>query len=635
MSEVEAGRTVRWEGRSETNGKHYDVLEAPFVAEDGSTVKLKIMRDVSERKVWESALDDLARFPAENPNPVLRVGVDGALLYANSAAGELLRQWDTGDGGRVPAVWVKRVAAVLRADRRRTWNLRVGKRLFAVTGAPVRARRYVNLYVSDITRLRREQERRREEAKAAASSAALVAAVRAMGEGVVLMQTDGTIVTVNPAAEALIGRQHQDLVGKSIESLLPELLQGDDLSMARAALPYLRRGETPVLRTVAFATDGGRVHALPSVAFVGPSGGEARTVVLTLKDITALRETSALLERVFDNTHVLIAYLDTDMNFVRVNRAYARADGRNPGFFIGRNHFDLFPHEDNQATFRRVIETGEPYAASAQPLDYSGHLERGPAYWDWTLTPVRDETGPVAGLVLCLLDVTTRIQAEQLLLGQKRELRALASELSLAEERERRRLAAGLHDHAGQTLTIARLKLQMIGQHLVGAEAAELHREALSLISQVSEQVRTFTFELSPPVLYQVGLGAALDWLSERFERHFDVLARCEASGDWRSIPEATSVLLFQSARELLANVGKHAGARQVTVGLMAEIGTITMCVEDDGVGFDVNDVETLGRKTHSFGLFSIRERMRHIGGSVEIVSSPGSGTTVTLRVPV
>ena len=184
-------------------------------------------------------------------------------------------------------------------------------------------------------------------------------------------------------------------------------------------------------------------------------------------------------------------------------------------------------------------------------------------------------------------------------------------------------------------LTVAKLKLQMLGQHLASAEAAEFHGETVSLISQASEQVRTLTFELSPPVLYQVGLGAALEWLSERFEQRYGVPTRCEVGGDWRDIAETTRVFLFQSARELLVNVGKHAKARTANVRLSVEGGGAIVSVEDDGVGFDIRDAETPGPTAHSFGLFSIRERMRHIGGSVEITSAPGKGTTVALVAPV
>lgn len=119
-----------------------------------------------------------------------------------------------------------------------------------------------------------------------------------------------------------------------------------------------------------------------------------------------LLTTNEVLEKIFSTTHLLIAYMDRGFNFIRVNRAYAAADGRDERFFIGKNHFDLYPHPENEAIFRRVVETGQPYTAIAKAFQYPEYPERGVTYWDWTLHPVKDETGKVEGLLLCLLDVT-------------------------------------------------------------------------------------------------------------------------------------------------------------------------------------------------------------------------------------
>ena len=147
---------------------------------------------------------------------------------------------------------------------------------------------------------------------------------------------------------------------------------------------------------------------------------------LVLQRTAELRSANELLERIFSTTHLLIAYLDTDFNFLRVNRAYAAADGRDLEFFVGKNHFDLYPHEENESIFRRVVETGEPYTAYARPFEYEEHPERGVTYWDWTLHPVHDASGKVEGLVLCLAEVTGRIKADEALRQSEENFRALA-----------------------------------------------------------------------------------------------------------------------------------------------------------------------------------------------------------------
>jgi len=143
----------------------------------------------------------------------------------------------------------------------------------------------------------------------------------------------------------------------------------------------------------------------------------------------ALRESNELLERMFAETHMAVAYLDKDFNFIRVNQTYAAADDQEPEFFIGKNHFDLYPHEENQAIFTRVVETGEPCHVFAKPFAYAQHPERGITYWDWSLQPVHDAHGQVGGLVFILLDVTDRQRALDAVEAERERLYSLLNML--------------------------------------------------------------------------------------------------------------------------------------------------------------------------------------------------------------
>jgi PAS domain S-box-containing protein len=185
------------------------------------------------------------------------------------------------------------------------------------------------------------------------------------------------------------------------------------------------------------------------------------------------RLTNELLERMFESIHVLVAYLDREMSFVRVNSAYAAADGRPPEFFVGKKHFELYPHPENEMIFRRVVETGQPYSVYAKPFSYPEHPERGTSYWDWHIEPVKDVDGRVQAIVLSLLDVTQRVRHEEILgasledsiqaiaatvesrdpytAGHQRRVAtlavAIARELGMAEGRIRGlHLAATIHD---------------------------------------------------------------------------------------------------------------------------------------------------------------------------------------------
>ena len=120
-----------------------------------------------------------------------------------------------------------------------------------------------------------------------------------------------------------------------------------------------------------------------------------------------------VLDIIFENTHTLIAYLDSDFNFIRVNNSYAKADSKTPEYFQGLNHFDLFPQPENESIFRQVVKTGKPYFSFAKAFEYHHNPERGVTYWDWSLTPVIDASGNVSSLILQLIDVTARIEAEK------------------------------------------------------------------------------------------------------------------------------------------------------------------------------------------------------------------------------
>jgi len=348
-----------------------------------------------------------------------------------------------------------------------------------------------------------------------------------------------------------------------------------------------------------------------------------------------LRDTSALLGRIFDTTHMLIAYLDTDFNFIRVNRAYAEADEKPVDSYPGRNHFDLYPNEENEAIFRRVVETGEPWFAHAKAFHYAEHPERGVTYWDWSLQPVNDERDAAEGLLLCLLDVTERVRDEQRIRQYQEQLRGLASELSLAEERERRRIAADLHDYVSQTLALGKIKLGALQTSLAEHAAVEAFEEVRQYLNQAILYSRSLTFDLSPPVLYELGLEAALQALTEKTEQEHGIPMEFQDDGSPKPLPDDVRAVMFRSARELLINVVKHARAKTASVSIDRHDDIVRVCVKDDGIGFDVSGAGPNVPGREGFGLFSIKERLDRLGGSLELLSEPGRGTVATLTAPV
>jgi signal transduction histidine kinase len=213
----------------------------------------------------------------------------------------------------------------------------------------------------------------------------------------------------------------------------------------------------------------------------------------------------------------------------------------------------------------------------------------------------------------------------------KRRLRALTSELFLTEERERRRLAVDLHDGLSQLIALAQMKLAVLAK-AAGPDAglARSVGEIRAVVEQAHRSVRSMTFQLSPPVLHDIGLEPALEWLAEDMRQRYGLPVRFEDDGREKAADDRLRVVFFRSVRELLINAAKHAAAGHVRVRLAREGDLLCALVEDDGVGMSPDRVRSKGS-----GLFSIRERLSVLGGSVEIESAPGRGTRIRLRAPL
>jgi CheY-like chemotaxis protein/two-component sensor histidine kinase len=228
-------------------------------------------------------------------------------------------------------------------------------------------------------------------------------------------------------------------------------------------------------------------------------------------------------------------------------------------------------------------------------------------------------------------------RTEELVQSQGR-LRALATELNLAEQRERQRLATELHDHLAQMLVLSRLKLGQVRRVArLDAQSGELLAQTDDVLDQSLAYTRTLVADLSPPVLHEFGLFAALKWLGE-YMRRYDLEVTLELTDDAElTLPEDQSVLIFQSVRELLMNAAKHAGSDRVRVAVERRNNRLSIEVCDDGRGFDLRAVlsdRPTADMSSRFGLFSIRERMRALGGSFEVESTPGKGTCAVLLLP-
>ena len=232
-------------------------------------------------------------------------------------------------------------------------------------------------------------------------------------------------------------------------------------------------------------------------------------------------------------------------------------------------------------------------------------------------------------------EIKERKLAKENLRGYQKKLRSLASELSSTEERERKRIAANLHDYIAQNLSICKMKLGELQKSASSADVAENLGKIKTIIEQANHYARSLMFEISPPVLYELGLKSALEWLIERVEDQSGISVLLEDDDNSKPLSDEVLILLFRAVRELLINVVKHGQTPQAAISVCKESKNIRIDIKDDGVGFDSAKIGTYGEGAGGFGLFNIRERLDYVGGRLLIKSQPGEGTAVTLLAPL
>jgi signal transduction histidine kinase len=219
------------------------------------------------------------------------------------------------------------------------------------------------------------------------------------------------------------------------------------------------------------------------------------------------------------------------------------------------------------------------------------------------------------------------------LAARQEQVRGLAEHLIQVEEMERRRLGRELHDEAGQSLLYIRLQLEML-ERAVPAEHATLAadlREVRGLLETNILEIRRIIGALSPAVLAQLGLAAALRQLVSQLRRRHPARIRLQVSRLAR-LPEKTEATVYRLVQECCNNIIKHSSATRVNLSLRSADGVLRLNVEDDGVGFQVEEALA---KRDSFGLAGIRERVALLGGRIDIRSSPGKGTKIKIELPI
>ena len=657
---LETMETFRWEGRvlnqGQTRWVHF--ASVPRRLSHGDVIWTGVLIDITDRKQAEDALRESER------QLQLALSASHAGAWAWEAATDAMRCNDrfrqqygfdphetpsletwlarlhSGDRQRVlskmlamlepggPDVWHEEFRTV-HPVRGECWMLEVGQ---VERGPDGRGTRFAGINL-DITRHKLAEEDRRESEERFTRAFRLNAALMTL-----CMIDDGCLLDVNDAFENVLGYSREEAVGQSVMELGIWVDPGQRADFIRT----LRERGTSPHRIVQFRAKTGEIHEMLWGGTPVTIRGE--TLLLTTAiDITdrvraqeALSKSEENLQAMFDGSREAIMLLDAKGVVLNANAAMCERLNIAAKDFVGTQAFDVLPPDQaktSQAWFHEILATRRPK---------SFEDERNGRFMESHLYPIMGPSGEVARIAVFVHDITDRKRAERVLQESHDELeknvrertsklRALAAQLTQAEHRERRRIADVLHEDLQQRLVAMQFKISGL-KMLAGKESAARDTEwLLQELDRTIQLSRDLTIRLRPPVLYELGLRPALEWLAEKTRSSFGLIVNIKGGKSFHLATDELRVFAFEAVSELLMNVVKHAGTKvaKIKIGWQGK-DKLAIEVSDKGRGFD----SARHTQETTFGLFSIRERTEAFGGRLEIASRPGKGTRATLILP-
>jgi len=439
----------------------------------------------------------------------------------------------------------------------------------------------------------------------------------------------------------IFGLQPQEF-GATYEAFLEAVHPDDRAAVDAAYSGSVREGRDTYEiehRVVRKSTDEIRI-VLERCEHIRDASGRIIQSIGMVHDITehkraeeALQESEERYRILFETSPDAIVLIDLSFNIITVNQPALMLFGyESPEEVIGKNALEFVAMNDRSRAVGdagKLLKTGR-----GKTSEYSIQVkDRSLVPAELRASVIRDADGKAKSFIVVIRDISERKASEEKIRVYEEQLRSLASELTLLEERERRRIANDLHDHIGQTLALSKIKLGELRESVSPSLVRPLG-EIHGLIEQTIQYTRSLTFELSPPILYELGFEAAVEWLAEQIQEKHGISVDFEDDLQPKPVGKEMRILLFKAVGELLMNVIKHAQAHKAKVAIQREGSHIRITVEDDGIGFYIPEANQLAG-VGGFGLFSIRERLRHFGGSLQIQSGPRRGTLITLLAPI
>ncbi len=455
--------------------------------------------------------------------------------------------------------------------------------------------------------------------------------------GVYIHDLKGNFLDANDTALKILGYARKDLPALSIAAIL----DSDQVPVARKRIDDIIRSgsaKDPFLYRVR-KKNGGYVW-MEVVSTLIHHGGRPFAIQGMAWDVTdrvnirdALQRSEEQYRTMIETMNEGLSVLDRNETMTLVNNRFCTMTAYGREELIGK-HVSLILDKENQ----RILRNQWSLRKKGVTNTYEITLTRKDGEKIDTLVaprPISDEKGEFVGSLGIFTDISRLKNTERELLSYQARLRSLALEMSMVEERERRYITIELQDNLGRSLAYCLKELNKLQGKPLPKDIRSPLDDITGLVQQTIDYAKTLTYEFSTQILYEKGLEAALKWLGNHFHELHALTFHFHDDLKPKPLSDETNILLFQSVRELFLNVVRHAHAKNVTISLERDYKNIRIHVHDDGVGFDMSRIGSYQSKKDMFGLFSIYERLKYLGGHVNVESSSGKGTRFTLVAPL
>ncbi len=425
-----------------------------------------------------------------------------------------------------------------------------------------------------------------------------------------------------------------------------ERLLKNEQRMLDASTPRDEEGNTimPEIEFRGLRSDGSVIWFFGRGTLIRDKDGKPLRAIGTCTDITArkqaeaaLHESEERLARTETFSLVMATHVDLEGRWRKVPPTLCQLLFYTEEELLGHRFHEVTHPDDIEADWSQCLRL---IRGEIKSFDLEKRYIRkdGGVVWVYiNCSVVADAQDKPVHFLTYIRDITNRKLNEKKLREYQESLRQLAYDLNTTEERERKRFAADLHDHIGQSLVLAKLELGRLGEltNPLDENVSSSIERLDDTIDQAIHETRLLTQDLSPQVLYTFGFDAALEWLAENMQERYDLVCHIEGGKQPSPLSGDAAIVAFQTVRELLINIVKHAGVKEAHLYVTQRENVVAIHVEDQGKGFVPEDLDLPRSHGGGFGLFSIRERLSLLGGRLAINSSPGRGTSAQVVIPV